>query len=184
MFSYMKGRLVEMTPTSCIIDVNGIGYWLFIPISTYEKLEIDREQLLYTRLLVKDDRYELYGFSTVEEKKLFEDLIAVRGIGGKLAIVILSGLSPERFREAVRSGDVTAISSIKGVGAKTAKRLILELKDKLIIEGPSVLPVVEDTILALISLGYTRADAKKAVQKVNIRSQKVEDLIKAALKAK
>lgn len=183
MFSYIKGRLVEKTPTMCVVDVNGIGYWLFIPLSTYEKLtDRDREQLLYTHFLIKDDRCELYGFASVEEKRLFENLIAIRGVGGKLAIAILSGLPSDRFWEAVQNGDVSAISSIKGVGPKTAKRLILELKDKLVLEEPATLPVVEEAVLALMSLGYSRAEAKKAMQKVNIQSQKVEDLIKAALK--
>lgn len=182
MFSYVKGRLVEKSPTSCTVDVNGIGYRLFITLSTYEKLVEGREQVLYTHLSVKDDKCELYGFATAEEKKLFLDLISIRGIGGKLAVVILSGLPPERFCDAVQNGDVTSISSIKGVGTKTAKRLILELKDKLVIEEPSVLPVVEDAILALISLGYSRIEAKKVMRKVNVRSEKVEDLIKAALK--
>jgi len=183
MFSYVKGKLVKKTPTSCTVDVNGIGYRLRITLSTYEKLVEGTEQLLYAYLSVKDDRCEFYGFATEEEKQLFLDLIGIRGIGGKLAIAILSGLSPERFRHAVQDGDVASISSIKGVGVKTAKRLILELKDKLVIEEPSVPPVVEDAILALVSLGYSRVEAKRLMEKVNVRSQRVEDFIKAALKA-
>jgi Holliday junction DNA helicase RuvA len=182
MFDYIRGRLIKKTPTACTVDVNGVGYRLSIPLSTYERLREGTEQLLYTHLFLRDDRCELYGFATSDEKKLFLDLIAVRGIGGKVAIVILSGLPPERFWTAIRDGDVASISSVKGVGAKTAKRLILELKDKLIIEEPGVLPVVEDAILALVSLGYTRTEARKVLEKVDVRSDKVEDVIKAALK--
>ena len=182
MLEYIRGKLIKKTPTACTMDVNGVGYQLFIPLPTYEKLEEGTEQLLYTHLFLRDDRCELYGFATSDEKRLFLDLIGVRGIGGKVAIVILSGLPPERFWTAIRDGDVTSISSVKGVGQKTAKRLILELKDKLIIEEPGLLPVVEDAILALVSLGYTRSEARKVLQKVDVRSGKVEEMIKAALK--
>ncbi|KPJ51046.1 hypothetical protein AMJ40_01100 [candidate division TA06 bacterium DG_26] len=184
MFSYIKGRLIEKSPTRCVLDVNGIGYWLLIPLSTYEKMaEHGNEQLLYTHFLVRDDRCELYGFLSLEERRLFEDLIAIRGIGGKLAIAILSGLPPDRFWEAIQNGDVISISSIKGVGLKTAKRLILELKDKLVVEVPAGAPAVEEAILALVSLGFSRSEARKAIDKVDVHSDKVEELIKAALKS-
>jgi Holliday junction DNA helicase RuvA len=183
MFAYLRGHLVRKNPTSCVVDVNGVGYHLSIPLSTYEKIEEGRDHHLHTYLLVKDDKWELYGFFTTEEKDLFESLIGVRGIGGKLAIVILSGLTPVRFWESIRDADVDTLSSVKGVGAKTAKRLILELKDRLIIEEPSVQPVSEDAVLALMSLGYGRAEARRAIQKVNIESDKVEEIIKEALKA-
>ncbi len=183
MFAYLKGHLVHKNPTSCIVDVNGVGYHLSIPLSTYEKIEEGRDHHLHTHLLIKDDKWELYGFFTIEEKELFESLIGVRGIGGKLAIVILSGLTPVRFWESIRDGDVDTLSSVKGVGAKTAKRLILELKDRLIIEEPSIHPVSEDAVLALMSLGYGRSEARRIIQKVDIQSDKVEEIIKEALRA-
>ena len=195
MFAYISGNLVKKSPTVVIIDVNGIGYEIFIPLSTYESLPPQNHQVkLLIFHYVREDVEALYGFSTSDEKKLFQMLIGISGIGPKVAISIMSGTNPEQFRNRIISGDVKALTLIPGIGLKTAKRIIVELREKFIgqdeqipgMEGQLVLPSsAEEALKALISLGYKRSESMTALRKVlkNIdKGASVEIFIKEALK--
>jgi holliday junction DNA helicase RuvA len=196
MISHLQGKLVSKSPTEIVIDVHGVGYSVSIPLSTYEKLEhLDGEVRILTYLHVREDAMVLFGFATEGERSLFRMLIAITGIGPKMAQGILSGLNPDEFKEAVLNGNVAALTSISGVGKKTAERLIIELRDKLgknedaeptIITGSKQMKVRAEAIFALMSLGYTRQSAEKALQTVlrETAGQEptLEELIKKALR--
>lgn len=188
MISYVEGRLVEKTPTSAVIDVGGVGYSLQIPVSTYERIGEPGSRIkLLTHLSVKDDRMELFGFGTGDERHLFLLLISVSGIGGRTAISILSGAKPDELRSAISTGDQRFISSIRGIGRKTAERLIVELKDKFAEETmvEKVTGPMDDAIMALKSLGLRAAEAEKALSRVvkeKGRNIPVEQLVREALK--
>jgi len=182
MFSYIKGKVVEKRPTAVTLDVGGVGYSIKIPLSTYEKLTAE-EEMLYIHLALHDDRLELYGFSTPEEKELFELLISVSGVGLKTALGIISSMSIDEFNDAVFSGDVDRICVAKGVGRKTASRVVLELKGKLILKGKPKTPYTE-AISALLTLGYRREEASKAVKEASRllgKNATLEELIKKSL---
>ena len=189
MISYVEGRLVEKAPTSAVIDVGGVGYGVHIPVSTFEKLgPLGSSARLFTYLSVKDDRMELFGFSSADERRLFLMLISVSGIGGRTAISILSGAKPGELKGAIASGDQRVISSIRGIGKKTAERLIVELKDKFTEEdtraGAAAGPF-DDAITALRSLGLKGAEAEQALNRV-IKEKgseiPVEEMVREALK--
>ncbi len=197
MYEYINGTLVQKNPTEAVVDVNGVGYLLKISLSTSQALpEEGKNVLLKTYLYVREDALQLYGFVSDDERTLFTGLISVSGIGPKLAQTVLSGLTPDRFITAVQQKDEITLSSISGIGRKTAQRLIVELKDKLkIITAKEVSQVSEEresgednflaeTIMALISLGYSKAQAEKAIQKIPADSslKTVEDMIRVALK--
>lgn len=194
MFAYISGKLVQKEPTSIVIDANGIGYLINIPLSTYSALPANGQPakvLIYYH--VREDIQALYGFATREEKEMFLLLINITGIGPKMAITILSGASPEQFKKRVLDGDVKALTLIPGIGLKTAKRIIVELGEKL---GKTEAPLPEELISitsgshgdealkALLSLGYRRSEAltalRKAVQELG-DSASVEKYIKVAL---
>lgn len=191
MIAFLKGTLEVKEPNRAILDVNGVGYELSIPLSTYEKLPPVGERVtLHTCQVVKEDGLALFGFAEEDELKLFKMLIAVSGIGPRIALGILSKMSPAEFRLAIESEDVNALKSLPGVGLKTARRLILELKDKV-----SSLPLptgaskaaeaVRQAVDALVELGSPRNVAEKAVgEAVKILGEeaKVEDLIRLALR--
>jgi Holliday junction DNA helicase RuvA len=189
MISYIEGKLVEKTPTNAVLDVGGVGYSIHIPVSTYEMLgEVNSNTRLLTHLSVKDDRMEIFGFSTPEEKNLFSLLISVSGIGGKTAISVLSGAKPEELKRAILSGDKKFISCIRGIGKKTAERLIVELKDKVARgERPvdEVTGVSNDALRALKFLGLKDTEAEEALKKVlneKGRDIPVEEMVREALK--
>lgn len=172
----LKGTLVEKTPTRIVLDVGGIGYGVNVPLSTYEKLGENGDSVeLLTHLHVREDALDLYGFATATEKQLFEFLILVSGIGPRLALGILSGSEAHSFAEAVASGDLTTLTAISGVGKKLAERIVVELKEKigalaLVREKAAPIghefPHHNDAVLALVSLGLTRASASKALKRV------------------
>ena len=197
MLEYIRGRLVTKQPTLAVIDVNGLGYALKISLSTYQKLpEQDSEVELKTYLHVREDVFQFYGFFDDTERDLFTGLLGISGIGPKLAQTVLSGLSAEKLAKAIQSGDEATLSSISGIGKKTAQRLIVELKDKLKSmrielagaeeESKQILGVSgEEVLMALLSLGYSRSQAEKAISKVQQSGQSltVEEMIKQALQA-
>jgi holliday junction DNA helicase RuvA len=181
MITFLRGRLTTSLPDRAAIDVGGVGYEVFIPLSTYDRLgETGREVTLLTHLQVREDAHVLYGFATEEERDLFRLLInRVTGVGPKMGLSVLSGMSVRDFQRNVVQGDTAALSKISGVGKKTAERIILELKDKVGVAeawreaGPgSAAPATpqqaaaNDAVLALIHLGYKQAEAQKAVKKL------------------
>lgn len=197
MIAYLEGKLVEKGPTRLILEVSGVGYLVDIPVSTYSNLgETGQTVKILTCQQVREDALKLYGFSTKPEKELFELLINVNGVGPKLALSILSCIPVVEFQRSVLQENLDALTAISGVGKKTAQRLIVELKEKLSKvdlgdrrelkeEEIGVAPAHEETILALVSLGYTKPDARKALEAV-LRETKealpVEELIKRVLK--
>jgi len=197
MFEYIKGRLVSKKPTQAVIDVNGLGYAFRISLSTYQKLpELDSEVELKTYLHVREDVFQFYGFFDHRERDLFTSLLGISGIGPKLAQTVLSGMSAEKLVKAIQGGDEAVLSSISGIGKKTAQRMIVELKDKLKsirieLDGEEeqtkqFLGVSgEEVLMALLSLGYGRSQAERAINKVQQagNSLTVEEMIKQALQA-
>lgn len=194
MLAYLQGILVEKQPTSAVIEVNGVGYFVNIPLSTFEVLPpIKQNVRLLIHYHVRDDIPELYGFATREEKELFLMLITISGIGPKMAITILSGASPAQFKARIQAGDEKALRLIPGIGPKTAKRILVELGEKLgavdtempLTGGSAALNAQADEVIkALLSLGYRRAEAFAAVQKACQElgeNASIEHLLKAAL---
>jgi Holliday junction DNA helicase RuvA len=179
MISFLRGILLEKHPNLVIVDVNGVGYELNIPVSTYSVLpETGREVKLRVHTHVREDALTLFGFNTTDEKALFEKLISVSGIGPRLAVNVLSGLAASDLVAAIRNGDVQQLVRIPGVGKKTAERIVLELKEKLeFVAGaagaavaagkprPGFSPSEEDVISALMNIGANRAAAEAAVLK-------------------
>jgi len=173
----LHGKLIEILPTQITIDVNGVGYELLIPLSSYDKLpQPGAEVKILTHLAVREDAHVLYGFMTPSERELFRLLInTVSGIGPKIALNILSGMNVIAFRGAVANGDAKALSQISGVGKKTAERIIVELKDKVGVAGAleassaqrALSPAdqkINDAVLALIALGFKQVEAHDAVR--------------------
>lgn len=199
MYAYMKGELTEVAVDYIVIEAGGIGYRIFIPGKTFEYLpEIGEELKVYTYLHLREDVMILYGFLTKDDLELFKLLITVSGIGPKGGLAILSALDADDLRFAVLSGDSKAIAKAPGIGAKTAQRVILELKDKLSLEdafekktehvalqknASGTNQVKNDAVLALTALGYSSTESLKAVSKVTItEDMDVESVLKAALK--
>jgi Holliday junction DNA helicase RuvA len=194
MIGQLHGRLLEKSPTRVLLDVNGVGYEVMIPLSTYERLGSVGEIItLLTHLHVREDALQLYGFATSNEKQLFQLLLAVNGVGPKLAQGILSGCSVELFCSYVKQGATAALTKIPGIGKKTAERLVLELRDRIAhwdiakdesgaVSGPAALS--EEALLALVSLGYPRAEAEKAIRQALAENADLalEELIKHALR--
>ena len=176
MISFLQGKLAEALPTQVVIDVNGVGYEMFIPLSSFDKLPQPGSQVkLLTHLAVRDDAHVLYGFMPETERDLFRLLIRhVSGIGPKIALNVLSGTTPASFRAAVASGDVKVLSGVSGVGKKTAERIVVELKDKLGDEtafgSAGGVPIsadeqkISDAAAALIALGSKPKNAQEAVR--------------------
>jgi Holliday junction DNA helicase RuvA len=198
MISFLRGTVVELLPTRLVIEVAGVGYDVLIPLSTYDKLpQPGATAKVLTHLQVREDAHVLFGFATGEERDLFHLLVNnVTGIGPKLALAVLNGITPVAFRGAVVAGDIAGLSKLKGVGKKTAERIIVELRDKVGVSAAweaasaaqSLTPAeahVNDAVLALISLGYKQVDAHKAVRALHDKNPgaTVEELVKDALKA-
>ena len=190
MITQIKGKLIEKNPTQVVVDCNGIGYEINISLHTFSSISADENIQLYTHLQVREDAHILYGFFTVQERAVFRLLISVSGIGASTARTMLSSLSPAQIQLAIGSEDVPTIQGVKGIGLKTAQRVIIELKDKIrSIEGSEEIPVhksntiKEETLSALEVLGYSRKASEKVVDKL-IQSNPeitVEDSIKGAL---
>ena len=191
MITHIQGKLTEKNPTHVVIDCNGVGYMLNISLHTYSQIP-DNEQLkLFTHLQVKEDSHTLYGFSSVAEREIFRLLISVSGIGASIARTMLSSLTPKQIREGIANGDVVLIQSIKGIGAKTAQRVILDLKDKILkiydIDEVSVSQgntSKDEALSALEVLGFVKKQAERVVDKIMIvqPDADVETIIKQALK--
>jgi holliday junction DNA helicase RuvA len=198
MITFLHGKLVEALPTQVIIDVNGVGYEVLIPLSSFDKLPQPGGVVkLLTQLIVREDAHILYGFMTSAERDLFRLLInSVSGIGPKTALNILSGMNVIAFRGAVAGGDVKSLSQISGVGKKTAERIIVELRDKVGAAGAweassaqrSLSPddqKINDAVLALMALGFKQIDAHDTVRvaqtSLGVKAT-VEDLVRACLK--
>ena len=191
MIHHLNGQLVEKNPTYVVIDCNGVGYFLHISLHTFSLIPDAEALRLYTHFQVKEDSHTLFGFWEKSEREIFRLLISVSGIGANTARSMLSSLDPEQIKEAIATGDVGTIQSIKGIGAKTAQRVILDLKDKILkvfnldeVSAPRNNTSREEALSALETLGYTRKQSERVVDKV-IKSEpdiKVEALIKLALK--
>lgn len=196
MISHLEGTLVEKNPTRIVVDVGGVGYDVFIPLSSYDRLpEAGERCRILTHHHVREDAHTLFGFATEAERDLFRRLLDVSGIGPKTALCALSGLAVRDLKAAVVTGDVKRLSSISGIGKKTAERIIVELRDR-IKPGEALEAVagaaepspedarLRDAILALVSLGYKQADALKRVQAAAAKlpaESTVEDLVRRAL---
>lgn len=191
MIHSIKGQLVEKNPTNVVIDCNGIGYFIHISLHTYALIPSLEAVRLYTHLQVKEDSHTLFGFWEKSEREIFRLLISVSGVGASTARSMLSSLEPKQIMEAIAAGDVGTIQSIKGIGAKTAQRVILDLKDKILkvfgldeISAPLSNTSREETLSALETLGYTRKQSDKVVDRIvkEAPDATVETLIKLALK--
>lgn len=198
MYHYLNGKIAGKTPVAVILDVNGIGYEVRVSLSTFSSLpNLGETVKLFTHFIVREDLQALYGFATEEEREAFKLLISISGIGPKLAITLLSGVTLRELKLAIQEKNIPVLTAISGIGQKTAERVIIELKDKI---GKTEIPagkelvhdagvsdqMVEDSVSALVSLGYTKQKAKDAIQKTLKamlgKKPSVEEIIRAALK--
>lgn len=190
MYEYIKGIVVEAGPAYAIVDCGGIGYYLNISVNTYSRIAGKDSICLYTHLVVREDARLLYGFYSKDERALFRQLISVSGIGANTANVMLSSMTVEEITGAILTGNADVIRNVKGIGAKTAQRVIIELKDKVSTGGGAgeflfaSQPVKEEALAALVMLGFAKAQASKVLDKIIAggESRTVEELIKSALK--
>jgi Holliday junction DNA helicase RuvA len=191
MIHHLKGKLVEKNHTHVIIECGGVGYFVNISLHTFSKLSDNEHINLYTHLQVKEDSHTLFGFSEKSEREIFRLLLSVSGIGSSTARTMLSSLSPAQIRDAIANGDVPTIQGVKGIGAKTAQRVILDLRDKVLkvydideVSHNSNNTNKEEALSALEVLGFARRQAEKVVDKVLQQdpSLSVENIIKLALK--
>ena len=189
MITQIKGRLIEKSPTELVVDCNGIGYSVNISLNTYSQIGNDENIKLYTYLLIKEDSHSLYGFFKKSERSLFKLLISVSGVGASTARMMLSSLSPSEIISAIMSENVQVVQSIKGIGLKTAQRIILELKDKVLSldevgdESLTLNKQSEEASSALEVLGYPRKQTSKLLSKIISENPgiNVESIIKKAL---
>lgn len=194
MIGFLRGKLVHKAPPLLILDVQGVGYELEAPMTTFYNLPgIGVEVTLHTHLVVREDAHSLFGFAAEADRSLFRTLIKVNGVGPKLALTILSGQSAEEFHHCIHNNDTQALVRLPGVGKKTAERLIIEMRDRLPEAKPSatdnVTPTIasaagnpkQEAISALCSLGYKPLDANKMVQNINTDNKSCEDIIRQAL---
>lgn len=189
MISQLNGKLIEKNPTSLIIDCSGVGYEVKISLTTFSAIQSEEAIKVFTQFIVREDAQLLYGFYTKEERDIFNLLISVSGIGPNTAMIMLSSLTPEEVAHAIQSEDVRTIQSVKGIGVKTAQRVIIDLKDKMLKMSFSTENVFTqnntnrfDALTALASLGFDKKLIEKALDKVSTGDESVEDLIKKALK--
>jgi Holliday junction DNA helicase RuvA len=198
MITFLRGKVVEALPTQVTVDLNGVGYEVLIPLSSFDRLPAPGGEVhLLTHLAIREDAHVLYGFMTAAERELFRLLInTVSGIGPKIALNVLSGMNPVALRGAVAKGDVKALSQISGVGKKTAERIVVELKDKIGAAGAweassagralsTTDQKVNDAVLALMALGFKQPEAHETVRSVQAAlgpQTSVEELVRASLK--
>lgn len=196
MIAFIRGTLIDKFPTHAIVESNGVGFNLLIPVSTFEHLAQPGEQVqILTHLYVREDALVLYGFSSYEERELFRDLLTVSGIGPRLALTILSGLPVNQVYRAIADDDESTLTQIKGLGKKTVQRLFLDLKERAFEKAQQTAPesgllpslmsgTVEQSIAAMISLGYNRREAETVIARAAAkggREVSVEELIRIAL---
>ena len=193
MIEYIKGRLIEITPTDMVLECHGIGYKILISLQTFESSNGKEDLTIYIHHYIREDEELYYGFATKDEREMFRLLIGVSGVGAATARMMLSSLSTEEIRNAILSEDINKIKSIKGIGVKSAQRLILELKDKVVKGAGSENTVLfssssnaatEEAVTALVMLGFAKANVNKAVSAVlkEKPDASLEDIIKLALK--
>ncbi len=193
MLEYIKGEVAEITPTSITIDCNGVGYIANITLNTYTALNESNAAKIYVYESIREDAHVLFGFSDKRERELFTLLISVSGVGPSTARVILSSLTPAELESVITSENVSVLQSVKGIGAKTAQRIIVDLRDKIklsadgaavVMPGSNISMTGQEAISALVMLGFTAANSQKAVSKVvkNNHTLSVEGIIKEALK--
>ncbi|HEX6915960.1 MAG TPA: Holliday junction branch migration protein RuvA [Chitinophagaceae bacterium] len=192
MIAFVRGDFASKTPAQVIVDVNGVGYELQISLNTWSAISNKEKGQLFTYLHITENGQTLYGFAELKEKELFLQLIGVSGVGAATARMMLSGMKPEEITRAIVQGNAKLLESIKGIGRKTAERLILELRDKVAKQAVDLThqtaghnAVESDALNALVSLGIARNTAEQAIRKVNAstaESLHVEELIKQALK--
>jgi Holliday junction DNA helicase RuvA len=197
MIGRLRGELVSKVPPFLLLDVNGVGYDVESPMSTFYNLPAVGEQVtLFTHLAIRDDAHVLYGFASESERSLFRSLLKVSGVGAKMALAILSGMSADEFAACVQANDTAALVRLPGIGKKTAERLIVEMKDRLdklelgdnSARPKGVAPAVEqspvaDAVGALIALGYKANDASRMVRGIECEGLSSEEIIRASLKA-
>jgi len=194
MIAYLRGRLLEKRPPVVVLDVQGVGYELEAPMTTfYELPEPGTDVVLHTHLVVREDAQLLYGFVDGRQRDLFRSLLRVNGVGPRVGLAILSSLSAQEFLRCVADDDLLRLTKVPGIGRKTAQRLLVEMRDRIAITAPADvehadesgagLNPVHDAISALISLGYKPLDASRAVRQVNGNDLSSEDLIRQALRS-
>lgn len=195
MIGYLRGMIDQLFSDTCYIDVQGIGYRVFLPASTREKLSVGLAVKLYTYLNVREDALHLFGFLTLEEQEMFLLLLSVNGVGPKMALSVLSAMKPDGVRLAIGRNDLTALTRINGVGKKTAERIVLELRDKIgqidtsfeaSSQGDSLDSVLagtyQEALAALISLGYQQNEVLPKLKKHQDNGKSTEDLIRSVLR--
>ena len=193
MIDYIKGQIIELTPTELILECGGIGYSILISLQTYEKMQLQTSTVAYIHHYIREDEELFFGFATKDERELFRLLIGVSGIGVASARMMLSSLTSDEIRQAILSEDIHKIKSVKGIGLKSAQRLVLELKDKIVkgagTDTPSIFKsdnnaLIDEATTALVMLGFTKANINKVLPGIlkENPTARVEDLIKAALK--
>ena len=191
MIALLTGTLIEKQPPVLVVDVNGVGYELEAPMSTFYKVTLGATVTLHVHQVVREDANLLYGFASREERDMCRTLLKVNGVGPKMALAILSGMEADAFAACIRQGDVTTLTRIPGVGKKTAERLIIEMRDRVgdgtaglnLLAGEAVPATPErDAVTALIALGYKPAEAERAVGRIKADNASAEDLIRQALK--
>jgi holliday junction DNA helicase RuvA len=190
---HLRGRLVRKAPPALIVDVNGVGYELEAPMSTFYRLpEVGSEVQLATHLVVREDAQLLYGFASEDERRLFRDLLRVTGIGPKIGLALLSGIDVDTFMRCVEAQDVAALTRIPGVGRKTAERLLIEMRDRIRALGqlPASVPAAggvagarAEAYAALVALGYRSVEVNRLLQGVDHEGAGTEELIRRALQA-
>lgn len=194
MISFIEGEIAELTPAYVVINCNGVGYLLHISLNTYSSIQNTQNTRLFSELIVREDAHTLFGFASARERTLFRHLISVSGVGPSIARMVLSSMSVEEVSQAIVGNNVAVLQAVKGIGAKSAQRIVLDLKDKLEKEGvsagenlaPANNTMREEALSALVMLGYNKASAQKTLNQVLKNnpgaSLSIEQLIKEALK--
>lgn len=191
MYEYIQGPVSQINPAQVVIDANGVGFSIHISLNTFSALHTLSQAKVYTHLIVREDAHLLFGFATVSERELFRSLLSVNGVGAATAMMMLSSLSPEEISAAIAHENIHLLKSVKGIGLKTAQRIVIDLKDKIgkVPLGGQILIQTDNTIQnealsALVMLGFARKDAEKAVAAIlaDQPGTKVENVIKQALK--
>lgn len=194
MIGFLRGRIANKQPPRLVLDVNGVGYELEAPMSTfYELPDVGNEVMLHTHLVVREDAHLLFAFISENERRLFRELIKVNGVGARVAINILSGASVEQFARAVNEGDAASLTRLPGIGKKTAERLVVEMRDRLkkdVMTGthvggatPATLSPADEAYDALVALGYKPQEASRMISKVDTDGLASEAIIRQALQA-
>jgi Holliday junction DNA helicase RuvA len=190
MYEFIKGKITEVTPAYVIIENGGIGYFINISLNTYSQISEKSEISIYLEEIIREDAFSLYGFSTTSEREIFRHLLSVSGVGANTARVILSSMSPQEIKNAILNEQVNSLKKVKGIGAKSAQRIIVDLKDKLSkteTEEEFVTPanntIKEEALSALVTLGFTKSKVEKVLDELIQKEGEiqVEQIIKKAL---